>query len=139
MSTSVATANSLLDLIYRAAAWADIAENDSSSPATTLDVALHTAAPASNSQSSNEATYTNYAKVAVARSGVGWAAAAAGSNSNAAQIEFPECGVTGNTITHVSVGIAGTIIHYGALASSRAISSGIKPIFAANALVSTVT
>ena len=71
MSTSVDSANSILGLIYRAAAWADMAENDGSSPATSLDIALHTAAPATSSQSSNEATYTSYARVSVARSGVG--------------------------------------------------------------------
>lgn len=139
MSTSPDSANSILDLIYRAAAWADLAENDSSSPATNIVVALHTAAPATSSQSSNEATYSNYARVNVARSGSGWNAASGGSLDNAAQIEFPECGVTGNTITHVSVGVGGTIIHYGALSASRAISSGIQPIFAAGALVSTIT
>ena len=33
MSTSVSSANSILDLIYRATAWADLAQNDGSSPA----------------------------------------------------------------------------------------------------------
>lgn len=139
MSTSVQTANSILELIYKATAWADVAENDGSSPATQLAIALHTAAPASNAQTSNEATYTNYGRVNVSRSGTGWGAASGGSIENAAEIAFPECGVTGNTITHVSIGIGGTIIHYGALGSSRAISSGIQPVFAAGALISTIT
>jgi len=46
---------------------------------------------------------------------------------------------TGCTITHVSVGISGNIIHYGDLASPRAVSAGIQPQFAAQALVSTIT
>ena len=139
MSTSVATANSILDLIYRAAAWADIAENDGSSPATTLDIALHTAAPATNSQSSNETSYGSYARVSVARSGAGWSAPSGGALSNAALIQFAECTSGSATITHVSVGVGGTIIHYGALSASRAVSTGIQPQFAASARVSSIT
>ena len=139
MSTSVDSANSILNLIYRAAAWADVAENDGSSPATVLDIALHTAAPATSAQTSNEATFTSYARVSVARSGAGWSLASGGSLQNAALIQFPECTGGSNTITHVSVGISGTIIHYGALSSSRSVSAGIQPQFAAGALVSTMT
>ncbi len=139
MSTSVGTANSILNLIYRAAAWADMAENDSSAPATNIDVALHTAAPITDLQTSNEATYTSYARVAVARSGVGWNAPAGGSLDNAALIQFLECTGSVNVITHVSVGVAGTIIHFGALSASRSVSDGIQPQFAAGALVSTMT
>lgn len=139
MSTSVATANSILDLIYRATAWADLAQNDGSSPATVLDIALHTAAPASNLQTSNEATYGAYARVSVARSAVGWNAPSGGSLDNAALIQFLECTSGANTITHVSVGNAGTIIHYGALSAPRAVSTGIQPQFAAGALVSSIT
>lgn len=139
MSTSVATANSILDLIYKAAAWAAVADNAASGPATTIDIALHTAAPVTNLQTSNEATYGAYARVSVARSGAGWAAASGGANANAALIQFVQCTSGSNTITHVSVGIGGTIIHYGSLSASRAVSAGIQPQFAASALVSTIT
>lgn len=136
MSTSTTAANSILDLIYRAAAWADLAENDSSSPATTLDIALHTAAPSTSSQSSNEAAYTSYARVSVSRSGTGWSAPSGGQLDNAALIQFPQATGGSAVVTHVSVGKGGTIIHYGALSASRSISDGIQPQFAAGALVS---
>jgi|LNFM01.1.fsa_nt_gb hypothetical protein len=139
MSTSVDSANSILSLIYLAAAWADIAENDGSSPAVTLDIGLHTAAPATSSQSSNEATFGAYARVPVARSGAGWTTPSGGSLSNFALIQFAECTSGTNVITHVSVGKGGTIIHFGALGASRTVSAGIQPQFAANALVSTQT
>lgn len=139
MSTSVSSANSILDLIYRATAWADLAQNDGSSPATVLDIALHTAAPASSAQTSNEATYGGYARVTVARSGAGWDAPSGGSLDNAALIQFAECTSGSNTVTHVSVGVSDVIIHYGALTASRAVSAGIQPQFAAGALVSTIT
>lgn len=139
MSTSVTSANSILNLIYRAVAWADIAQDDGSGPATTLEIALHTAAPASSAQTSNEATYGGYARITIARTTGGWSAASGGSLSNAALAAFAECTSGSNTITHVSVGFADVIIHYGALAASRSVSAGIQPQFAAAALVSTIT
>lgn len=139
MSTSVAAANSILDLIYRSVAWANLAENDASSPATTLDIALHTAAPATNLQSSNEANYGAYARVPINRTGSGFTAAAAAATANAALAQFVECTSGSNVITHVSLGQGGTIIHYGELGSPRTVSAGIQPQFAASALVATIT
>jgi len=139
MSTSVSSANSILDLIYLATAWADMAQNDGTAPATSLDVALHTAAPASSAQTSNEATYTPYARIPVLRNLTGWDAAAAAANANAALIQFAECTVGADTITHVSVGNNDIIIFYGTLAAPRAVSAGIQPQFAAGALVTTIT
>lgn len=132
MPTGTNSANSLLNLIYRAIAWANVADNAASSPATALDIALHTAAPATTLQSSNEATYTSYARVAVARP-AGWNAASAGSLDNVAIIQFPQCTGGSNSITHVSIGIGGTIIHYGALVAPVAVSNTIQPQFAAGA------
>jgi bifunctional ADP-heptose synthase (sugar kinase/adenylyltransferase) len=139
MSTSLDAANAILNLIYRSVAYADIAENDSSSPATVLDIALHTAAPVTNLQTSNEAAYGGYARISINRTGTGFSAAAASALSNAALAQFAECTSGSNTITHVSVGKSGTIIHYGALSASRAVSAGIQPQFAASALVSTIS
>lgn len=139
MSTSITSANSILNLIYRAIAWAGLSDNAATSPATTLTIALHTAAPASSSQSSNEATYGGYSAITIARSAGGWSAASGGSLSNAALAQFAECTSGSNVITHVSVCVAGTIIHFGALSASRTVSAGIQPQFAASALVSTIT
>lgn len=139
MSTATAAANSLLGLIYRAAAWADIAQDDASAPATVLDVALHTAAPTTGVQTDSEATYGDYARVSVARSAAGWSAPSGGSLENGGLIAFPEASGGTNAITHVSVGVGGQVIHYGALAAARTISAGIQPQFAAGALVSSIT
>lgn len=63
----------MLKLIFNASAIADLAENDASSPATTLTVALHTADPGEGgTQTTNETAYTGYARVAVARTTGGW-------------------------------------------------------------------
>lgn len=142
MPKSTPTANSIINLMYRATAWANVADNAASSPLTNTYVALHTAIPtaATNSQAENETSYTNYARQAVARS-TGWDAASGGATANAATISFPQCGVTGATITYASVGTtvsgATPVWHYGALNSSILVSNGITPQFAAGALTIT--
>jgi len=142
MPKSTATCNSLVNLMYRATAWANVADNAASAPLTNTHVGLHTGnlTAGTNSQAENETAYTNYARVAVARS-TGWAAASGGATSNAALVQFPQCGVTGATLTHVSAGVAVSgataVWHYGALNSSLAVSAGITPQFAASALTIT--
>lgn len=138
MSKANSTENALLLLIFNATTWDLIAENDTTSPATNLYIALHTADPGeAGAQNTNETAYTNYARVAVARTSGGWTVTGS-SVVNAALIQFPQCGVTGATITHVSIGTAsmgaGTILYSGALNSSLAVSNLIQPQFAASAL-----
>lgn len=144
MPKSTTTANDILALIFNATAWADIAENDSSSPAANLYIRLHTGALAAGDPgNTNEATYTGYAALAVVRTTSGWEIPASGETSNAALAQFAECTAGSNTITHVSINKAasgaGACLYSGALAASRAISAGIQPQFAANALVVTET
>lgn len=142
MPKSTTTCNNIVNLMYRATAWANVADNAASSPLTQTYVGLHTGnlTAGTNSQAENETSYTNYARVAVARS-TGWAAASGGATSNASTISFAQCGTTGATLTHVSVGVgssgATAVWHYGALNSSLAVSSGITPQFAASALTVT--
>lgn len=138
MPKSTSFANSLLELILKATAFADFAENDSSSPATNLYISLHTADPGiGGSQTTSEAAYTNYARVAVARSGSGWTVTGAAAE-NAALVQFPQCGVSGATVTHVAIGKAssgtGLVIWAGALTASLAVANLIQPQFAAGAL-----
>ena len=105
MPKSTPVSNSVLALIFNATAWADIAQNDGSSPATDLYVSLHTADPGTGgNQTTNEAAYTNYARVAVPRTIVGWSAPSGGATANAALIQFPQCGASGATVTHVAIG-----------------------------------
>ncbi|MCC7326538.1 MAG: hypothetical protein IT521_07015 [Burkholderiales bacterium] len=142
MPKSTTTCNSIINLMYRATAWANVADNAAASPLTNTYVGLHTAdlTAATNSQAEDETAYTDYARQAVARS-TGWDAASGGATANAATISFPQCGASGATLTHVSVGVgssgATAVWHYGALNSSLAVSSGITPQFAAGALTIT--
>ncbi len=143
MPKSTTTCNNLLGLIYNATAIANIADNAASSPITTVSVALATASySASSTMSSNETSYTNYVRQTVARTTSGWAAPSAGATSNVAAIEFPQCGVTGATITSACTGKAAgasDIFHYGDLNASIAVSNQIQPRFAAGAVTITET
>lgn len=134
----------LLDLIFNNAAVALIGDASGLQPSAAdgnLYVSLHTADPGeAGSQTTNEATYTSYARVAVTRAGTGWTVAS-GSAENAGAITFPEATGGSNTITHFGIGTAssgaGKLLYSGALDTSRAVSSGITPSFAAGDLVIT--
>ena len=139
MPKSTSASNSILALIFNATTWADIAENDTSSPATNLYLSLHTADPGvGGSQTTNETAYTNYARIAIARTTGGWDAPSGGATANAALAQFAQCGASGATLTHVAIGTAssgaGLVLYAGALTSSLAVANGIQPQFAAGAL-----
>ncbi len=141
MPKSTTASNNLMLLIFNATTWNEIAENDTSSPITNLYISLHTASPGTGgAQTTNETAYTNYTRVAVARSGSGWTVSG-GAAENAALIQFPQCGVTGATITHVAIGTAssgsGLVLYQGALNSSLAVANLIQPQFSIGALVAT--
>lgn len=143
MPKSTTTCNNLLKLVFNAAAWASVADNAASAPLTSLYLSLHTADPGvGNAQTTNEAAYTNYVRIAVARSGAGWTVAT-NTATNAALAQFAQCGASGATITHVAIGTAasgaGNVLYAGALNSSLAVANGIQPQFAATALVATET
>ena len=112
-----------------------------SATAGSLYIGLHTADPGeAGDQSTSEATYTGYARVAVARSSAGFTVSG-NSVSNTAAISFGQCTAGSNSITHFSVGTsasgAGKLLYKGALNSSLAVSTGISPEFAAGQLTIT--
>lgn len=134
MSKGNTTENDVLEHLFKATALSWAANTD-------LYIALHTADPGEGgSQTTNEATYTSYARVTVARSGAGWTVSG-NQASNAGLIQFPQCTGGTNTITHVSIGTAsggaGQIIYSGALNSSLSVSNLIQPQFAIGALTVT--
>jgi hypothetical protein len=131
MSKSNAFENSLLKLIFNATAIANLADNAATSPLTNLYVSLHTADPGeAGDQSTSEATYTGYARVAVLRTTGGWTVT---NNrvSPVANIDFPNCTVGTNTITYFGVGTsstgAGVLYYSGSVSPSISVSSGVTP------------
>jgi hypothetical protein len=108
MSISDTTENAILNLVFRAVAWANYADNAAGTPQTNIDIALHTADPGdTGTQSTSEAAYTSYARAQVARTTGGWSAASAGSISPAANIDFPTGTGGAGTGTHFSTGKTG--------------------------------
>jgi hypothetical protein len=144
MSKSNAFETSLLGLIFNNSDIAGIGDAgglQNSATAGSLYISLHTADPGeAGNQSTSETSYTNYARVAVARSGAGWTVSG-NSATNAGQITFPQCGASGATITYVGIGTdssgAGTLLYSGALNSSLAVALNITPLFAASGLTVT--
>jgi hypothetical protein len=105
-------------------------------------LSLHTADPGeAGSQTTSEATYTGYARVAILRTSGGFTVSG-NQISNTALVQFDICTALSNTITHVAVGTAssgaGQVLIKGALNSSRTISAGIQPQWSANALTFTL-
>lgn len=137
MSATNAFETALLQLIFtntNAANIGDATGLRGSTTAGSFYISLHTADPGeTGTQTTSEATYTGYARVAVARSGSGWTVS--GNNaSNTAAVAFAACTGGSNTITHFGIGSdltgTGNLFLKGALTSSLAVSSGITPSFA---------
>ncbi len=137
MSATNSFETSLLNLIFvnlDIANIGDAAGLQNSATAGSLYVSLHTADPGeTGSQTTSEATYTGYARVAVARSAGGWTVS--GNNaSNTAAITFGQDTVGSESITYFGVGTdasgTGTLLFSGQLTAPLAVSPGITPQFA---------
>jgi uncharacterized protein with beta-barrel porin domain len=124
--------NDVLKLIFNATAIANIADNASSSPLTNLYVELHTADPGdAGTATTSEASYTGYARVAIARTSGGWTVTG-NSVSPVANVDFGECtaSCTGS-ITNWSVTTASSgstkILYSGAISPSISLAVGVIP------------
>lgn len=124
-------------LIFNGTAIANIADNALASPITNLYISLHTADPtdaAASGQSTNETTYTGYARVALARTTGGWTCATNAGVTTAvpvSNITFGACTAGTATITHVGIGTAssgtGKLLFTGSLSPAIAVASGVVP------------
>ncbi|MDD5369961.1 MAG: hypothetical protein PHQ40_12810 [Anaerolineaceae bacterium] len=130
----------LLKLILNGTAIANIADDAASAPLTNLYVSLHTADPTNaGNQTSNEVSYSAYARTAIARSSTGPAWGVTGSSPavatpNAA-IVFPSpTGATGQIATHAAIGTSitgtGKLIVSGALTPNITIQLSVPPTIA---------
>jgi hypothetical protein len=125
------TENDVIDFMFNGTAMPSYGAN--------LYVSLHTADPGeAGDQTTSQATYVGYARVAVSRDSGGWTVTN-NEAENVAEITFPECTGGTNTITHVSIGTAasgaGQILYKGALTAPIEVSNLITPRFPAGTLV----
>jgi len=123
--------NDLVKLIFQGTAIANIADNAASSPLTNLYLSLHTADPGeAGDQTTSEATYTSYARVAVARTSSGFTVST-NAVTLAANTDFPAATGGTNTITHFGIGTAssgaGKLLYKGSLSPTISVSNGVTP------------
>jgi hypothetical protein len=136
MSATNAFETALLQLLFNNADLANVGDAgglQNSASAGSFFVSLHTSDPGeAGGQATNEANFTGYARVAVARSDAGWTIAG-NMASNAAAVNFPVCTGGNNTVTHFGIGSAlsgaGSLFFKGALDASLAVSAGIAVNF----------
>jgi hypothetical protein len=131
MSFSNATETAIIGLIFNATAWANYADNASSSPQTDIALALHTADPGeAGTMATNEAAYTSYARGSVARSSSGWDVSGNAATLHAA-LDFAAATGGSETETHFSTGKTGggsaAILMSGTVTPNIAVSSGVTP------------
>jgi hypothetical protein len=140
MAKSNAWQTDLLELLFNNTTVAGVGDTTGlvgSTGVGSLYVSLHTADPtAAGNQTSNETTYTGYARLAIARTSGAWAVSgdSPATVSNAAIAIFNTCtGGSPSTITYVGIGTAvsgaGVLLYSGALGSSLAVSQNISPTF----------
>jgi hypothetical protein len=116
-----------------------------SAVAGSLYVSLHSADPGeTGDQTTNEITYTTYARVAITRAGASWNVAVAdpATAKNAAAVTFPACTVGSVTASYFGVGTvalpgAGKLLFSGVLSTPLAISPGVTPEFAIDQMILT--
>lgn len=138
MSIADATETAILNLVFRATAWANYADNAASSPQINIGIALHTADPGdAGDASTNETTYTSYTRVNVGRTTGAWTAPAGepAAISPAANIDFPPgtggSGSVGFFSTSKSNATPPTgaqpILWSGSVTPSISVGSGVTP------------
>lgn len=134
MSKSDAFENALLLLIFNNTNIANVGDATGvrgSSTAGSLYPSLHTSDPGeAGNQSTNEAAYTSYARVAVARSSGGWTITTS-SVSPAALVGFPAGTGGSGTATFAGIGTAssgaGVLLYSGAITPNIVMGNGITP------------
>lgn len=133
MSKSNAMENSILELVFKNTNFANVGDATGlrgSTTAGSLYVSLHTADPGeAGDQTTNETTYTSYARQAIARSGAGFVVTA-NSVSPAANIVFPVSTGGTPTITHFGIGTAvsgaGVLLYSGTVTPNIVVSTSVQ-------------
>lgn len=123
--------NDIMKLIFNGTAIANVADNAATSPLTNLFVSLHTTTLDDTSvQTTNEVSYTGYARAQVLRTSGGWTITG-NSVSPTTTISFGPCTAGSTSALWAAIGTSltgtGKILFYGQLSSSISISVGVTP------------
>lgn len=131
VAKSTAFGSSELALIFNATPIANIADNASASPLTSLYLSLHTADPGiGGSQTTSEAAYTSYARAAVTRNSGGFTVSGE-TVTLTANINFPAATGGSETETYWAVGTSssgtGEVLYKGPISPTIVVSTGVTP------------
>jgi len=139
MTISNVTEVAILNLIYRAVAWANYADNAASSPEGNIVYTLNTADPGdAGFANTAEAAYTSYARVNQARTTGGHSLLGSavspdqpGIISPSSNVDFPAGTGGGETVTFFTTGKSGggasAILWSGSVSPSITTGNGITP------------
>lgn len=142
MSKSNSWENGLLLLLFNNTNFANVGDATGlrgSTTAGSLYMSLHTADPGeAGDQTTSEATYTSYARVAIARSGAGFTVAT-NTVATAAATTFPAgTGGTG-TVTHWGLGTAstaaGVLLYKGTVTPNIVTGNGVTPVINSGVII----
>lgn len=142
MSKSNSLENSYLLLLFNNTNFANVGDATGlrgSSTAGSLYLSLHTADPGeAGDQTTSEAAYTSYARVAVARTSGGFTVTT-NSVALAANADFPAGTGGSGTATYWGIGTAssaaGVLLYKGALSPSIVMGNGVTPRINAGTIV----
>lgn len=141
MSFSNAAETALLQLLFENSNFANVGDATGLRGSTTAGsfyASLHTADPGeAGDQTTSEAAYTSYARVAVARSTSGWTVS--GNTVSAdADITFPAGTGGSGTATHWGIGTAssgaGVLIMKGTISPNIVCGNGVTPVLTAGSI-----
>lgn len=123
--------NDFLKLIFNGIAIPNLADDAATLPLTDLYVSLHTANPGiSGNQTTHEATYSGYARVAVPRSPSGWTITGS-TVSPTATIVFPLATGGSETERYFVIGTdfsgTGKILYFGPISPPIIVATNIAP------------
>lgn len=116
----------IMALALNATAWADMAENDSSTPNTVFYESFHTGSVGdAGNQTTSETTYTSYARTSMNRNSGAWTVAS-GIGTHAAAVVFPTGTGGSGSLTNICLGksASGTGTAYAHGSSSPTITAG---------------
>ena len=136
--------NALLKLLFNGTTITGIADNTASTPATVLCLALHTSDPGSGgTQTTNEAAYGSYARVAVNRNSGGWTVST-NTVAPAAIAQFPAATSGSETETYFSIAVPTSgstctgglvIIYRGPITPNIVVTTGVTPELTTSTLI----
>lgn len=140
--------SNLLQMIFQAKGISYLCDNTATTPSTALWAALHTAAPTSDNQTSNEAAYGGYARTSINRTTAAWSVTA-GTSAGAvsyvnplATISFPQASSGSETETYFSIGLSsastGQILVSGTLSPALAVSANVIPQLSTGSTITVV-